>query len=105
MKFENILAVAVIVYGFVTLTYTLGCDGNKHKSKDIKVAEQPVNVHYQGLVNGCKAYYNPVYCPEWFKPGQLNAGEDIAVLVDENGSTIILNRKVLPKVLDVLKDK
>jgi hypothetical protein len=103
LTWKDVWAMMLVVLGFSTLVWVVsGCD--EHKTVPTKV-EPPVSVQYMGLVNGCKAQYNPVYCPDWFKPGQLNAGDNIAVLIDENGSAIILNREVVPKILDVIKDK
>ena len=52
----------------VSLVLTAGCV-KKHSSdkQEVKV-EKPVNANYVGQHNGCVQHYDPLFCPDKYKP-------------------------------------
>jgi len=84
----------VMVIGFTVLSWVLiGCDGKSGgSSKNQPGSVEPVtNVSYMGQDAGCKEHYDPLFCDDRYKPGNLNAGT-VEVVKDVNGSPVIINR-------------
>ena len=69
-----------------------------------KAKTEVTNSHYQGLIEGCKAHWSATYCPDFLKPSMLNAGMPISVLVDENGSAIILSPKQVQDIKATIEE-
>jgi hypothetical protein len=99
-----------VIIGFALGSVFIGCDNGKSPSKLNKPVElqeeKPVRIIYGGLVEGCKAMYNPRFCPDKYNPKNLNAGEEdnvTAYLKDKDGNIIQLNKEENEKVLKTLK--
>jgi hypothetical protein len=110
----NIIKIVVfmisVIIGFALGSVFIGCDSGKSPSKikePVELQEEkPVRIIYGGLVEGCKAMYNPRFCPEKYNPKNLNAGEEdnvTAYLKDKNGNIIQLDKTDSDKVLKALK--
>jgi len=64
----------------------LGC--NSDKKRDKVPIETSVNTQYQGEIQPCKDYYDPLWCKD---RSVLNSDTNISIQRDKNGSPIILN--------------